>query len=254
MGRPGRNTVRALLPRLIADHGLEFTIANGENAAGGMGITAQTAQELLGAGIDVITTGNHIWKQKEMVEAIKEQPRVLRPANYPPGAPGSGSGIFPVAGSRQVAVINICGTVFMDNLDCPFRAAEAELAKIARQTPVVLVDFHAEATSEKQAMGRFLDGLVSAVIGTHTHVQTADEQIQIGGTAYITDVGMTGPSDSILGLNPELVLDRLRSKMPVKFELASGPTVLSAVVVEIDEDTGKAQAITRLQENWEETD
>lgn len=249
VGRIGRKALSELLPRLIEEHQPAVVIVNGENVAGGTGITEATADELFAAGADCITTGNHIWAQREAFELVEKQPRVLRPANYPPGTPGHGVIILParVAGVN-VGVINLCGRVFMRELDCPFRGAAAILEWLREQTSVVFVDFHAEATSEKQAMGRHLDGRVTAVIGTHTHVPTADECVLPGGTAYITDVGMTGAVDSIIGVQLEPVLRRFTTQIPARFEPPrSGPAMLCGVVIEFDPTTGRAWSIQRIR-------
>jgi metallophosphoesterase (TIGR00282 family) len=248
MGEPGRRTVRRLLPDLIERHGIDLTVANGENASGGMGMTVKVVEELLAAGADVITSGNHIWKQKEMVTAIASQPKVLRPANYPESAPGVGEGVFTARDGTEVGVLNLCGTTFMECLDNPFPLAQKAADRLRGRTPVVVVDFHAEATSEKQAMGFLLDGQVSAVIGTHTHVQTADEEVRPGGTAYLTDVGMTGPRHSVIGMSPDVIIERFVTRMPARFRVAGGETMLCGAVVEIDEETGRARHIFRLQE------
>ena len=254
VGRPGRRALSVALPTLVQQHAIDFTVANGENAAGGMGITAKVAQELLSAGVDVITMGNHVWKNKDAIEAVQQQSRLIRPANYPPGVPGRGDGVFDTRAGASVGVVNICGRTFMEALDCPFRVVEEAVVRMREQAPICLVDMHAEATSEKQAMGWFLDGRVSAVIGTHTHVQTADEQVLPKGTAYITDVGMTGPKNSILGMDPESILRRFITRMPVKFEVTGGPVLLSAVVVDVEEETGRARSIFRVQQEVPEAE
>jgi metallophosphoesterase (TIGR00282 family) len=248
VGRPGRETVRALLGDLIARHQIDFTIANGENLAGGLGITRDTAREVLEAGVEVITTGNHIWRQREAVVLVKEEPRVLRPANYPRECPGRGADVFLTARGTPVGVLNLVGRVFMEPLDCPFIATEEEMKSLHGKTNVVVVDVHAEATSEKLALAWHMDGRASAVLGTHTHVQTGDERILPRGTAYLTDVGMTGPRDSVLGVSVVPVIAHFRTGMPHRFELASGPTVLNAVVVDVDEETGTARSIRRIVE------
>lgn len=247
VGRPGRKAVKENLKDLIREFKLDFIVANGENAAGGMGITRDIAKELYACGIDVITMGNHVWNKREVIEYIAREDRILRPANYPPGTPGKGWQIFNTGNDMSVAVINLSGRVFMDNLDCPFRKADELLQKIAGRARVILLDFHAEATSEKVAMGRYLDGRVSAVCGTHTHVQTADECILPGGTAYITDIGMTGPRESIIGFKTSPILDKFISQMPKKFEVAQGLYQLNAVVIGINNDTGEATEIRRIQ-------
>jgi len=249
VGKPGRRTLRELLPGLIEEHAPELVIVNGENIAGGTGITASTAEELFTAGADCITTGNHVWAQREAYELVEKDSRVLRPANYPPGTPGGGAIVLPARrGDVPVGVINLCGRVFMRELDCPFRGADAILEWLREETPVVIVDFHAEATSEKQALGRHLDGRVSAVVGTHTHVQTADERVLPGGTAYVTDVGMTGPSESIIGVEVEPVLKRFIMQIPARFKPPrSGPTILCGAAVDIDPATGRAWTIRRIR-------
>ncbi len=249
VGRPGREALRSCLESLVARHRVDFTIANIENAAGGMGVTQPVAEEILAAGVDVLTTGNHVWRHRGAVGYIDAEPRLLRPANYPPGAPGRGAAVFMTAHSGPVGVLNLLGRTFMHPLDCPFRAADREIEQLRGKTPVIVVDMHAEATSEKLAMGWRLDGRVSAVLGTHTHVQTADERILPRGTAYITDVGMTGPRDSILGVKAEPVIEHFLSGMPTHFEVAGGPTVLNGVVVSIDTETGLARSLERVIES-----
>jgi len=249
VGRPGRGAVRACLGELVGRHQIDFTVANAENAAGGLGLTASTAEELLDAGVDVLTSGNHVWRHRELADFMETERRVLRPANFPPGTPGRGSDVFLTAQSGAVGVLCLVGRVFMEPLDCPFRAADREIQELRGRTRVIVVDVHAEATSEKIAMGRYLDGRVSAVIGTHTHVQTADETTLAGGTAYITDVGMTGPVESILGVAPEPVIDRFLTGMPSRFEVGKGPVCLNAVVVNIDAETGTARSIMRVIES-----
>jgi len=248
VGRPGRSALRQALPALVERFQPGLVIANGENAAAGFGITPSVAQEMLTAGVDVITTGNHVWNKKEAQQLLVQEARVLRPANYPPEAPGRGAGIFPSRNGAPVAVINLCGRVFMDCIDCPFREVERRIPELRDQARMVVVDMHAEATSEKLAMAWMVTGRVSAVIGTHTHVQTADAQVMPGGTAYITDVGMVGPRDSVLGIEAGLVIERFRRRLPVKFELARGPVTVGAVVVDIDEESGCARSIEPLLE------
>ncbi len=245
-GRPGRDLVRHGLDALAAETGAEFIVANVENAAGGFGITREVGDAIAGYGVDVMTSGNHVWDKKEALEYIGAEPRILRPANYPAGVPGRGSFVARTASGRPVGVINLMGRVFMLAIDDPFSVALRELDALARQTRIVIVDFHAEATSEKIAMGWHLDGRVTAVVGTHTHVQTADERILPGGTAYITDVGMTGPYDSIIGTEKEAALARFRTGLPNRFEPATGDPKLHAVVITADETTGKATAIERI--------
>jgi 2',3'-cyclic-nucleotide 2'-phosphodiesterase len=245
MGKPGVLAVRRLLPKLIADKAVDLTIVNGENVAGGVGITPELAKELFEAGADVITTGNHVWRQREIRPYIEKEPRLLRPQNFRAGQPGRGFGVFETAAGVPIAVMNLVGQVFMDPADSPFGAADEALAGRGKAA-VAIVDFHAEVTSEKRAMGFHLEGRVSAVIGTHTHVQTADEQILKGGTAFITDVGMTGPHDSVIGMRKDLVLSRFVTGMPEGFKPATGGVLLQAALVEADARTGRASRIERL--------
>ena len=247
VGKPGRQAAARLLPGLTEEFSPDFVIANGENAAGGMGITKDTASQIFGAGVDAVTLGNHVWAKKEVYPYLNEEPRLVRPANYPAGVPGRGSAIFRTAGGDSIGVICLCGRVFMDCLENPFTIADALIETLAPESDVILVDFHAEATSEKTAFGWYVDGRVGAVIGTHTHVQTADERILPGGTAYITDVGMTGPADSVIGVKKEIILSRFLTLMPSKFEVADGDGFLSAVVLDLDSSTGKATGIERVQ-------
>jgi len=246
VGRPGRNAVTRFLPDLKQDLSPDLILANGENAAGGMGLTPEVGDQLLMAGIDVLTLGNHTFRHKEVGRYLDECPSVIRPANYPPGAPGRGLTVVPARNGQEVAVLNLLGRTFMDPVDCPFRTADRLLEELGDRTAAILVDMHAEATSEKIAMGYYLDGHVSAVLGTHTHVPTADERILAGGTGYITDCGMTGPVESVLGVKPDLIVHRFLPGLPVRFEVAGGPAVLSAVLVQLDAE-GRAQAIERLQ-------
>jgi len=246
VGRPGRRAVHELLPSLKKEYEPVFIAANGENAAGGNGITRDVADELFGAGIDVLTMGNHVWDNKDIYNFIDSEDRLVRPANYPPESPGNGFTIVRRAG-RAIGIINLSGRVFMPPLDCPFRTADQIIPDLKKKTPFIIVDFHAEATSEKNALGWYVDGRVSAVIGTHTHIQTADEKIFPQGTAFITDVGMTGPSNSILGVKVEQVLEKMIGLRPVRFEVAGGPLMLNAVSIELDENSGRAQEIRRIQ-------
>jgi len=245
-GEPGRRAVLGLLPRLREQYEVDLTIANVENAAAGFGITPAIAQAFLEAGVGVLTSGNHIWDKKEIIEYIVKENLLLRPANYPPGTPGSGS-IVVKAGAYKVGVLNLMGRVFMPPVDCPFRKADEELPRLRKETPILIVDMHGDATSEKQAMGWYLDGRVSAVLGTHSHIQTADERLLPGGTAYVTDLGMTGPIDSVIGADRELAIQRFLTGVPVRLEPAKGPTRLQGAVVRIDPVNGKAREITRLQ-------
>ncbi len=247
VGRIGRQTVRALLPGLKQKYELDFVIANGENAAGGFGITEQTARELFDYGVHVITTGNHIWDKKDALPYIAKENRVLRPINYPSGVPGTGSIVMTLPGREKVAVLNVSGRVFMNILDCPFRTSLREVELLSSITNIIIVDMHAEATSEKTAFGYYMDGKISAVVGTHTHVQTADEKILPEGTAYITDVGMTGPEISVIGVEKKQIIDKFLNHMPRKYDIAGGRGMLCAVVLEIDANTGRAVSIQRVQ-------
>ncbi|AYO30537.1 TIGR00282 family metallophosphoesterase [Biomaibacter acetigenes] len=246
VGRPGRTILREKLPLLRKEYEVDFVIANGENAAGGNGITQKIAQELFISGIDFLTMGNHIWDNKDVFNFIEEEARMVRPANYPSGTPGRGYQVIKIESGISIGIINISGRTFMNALDCPFRTADAIIDKIKNSTSIVIVDFHAEATSEKIAMGWYLDGRATLVAGTHTHVQTADERILPNGTAYITDLGMTGPMNSILGIEKETVIKKFISQLPVRFEVAKGPSQINGIIVEIDEQTGKAQKIQRM--------
>ena len=248
VGQPGRRAVKELLPQLRQQHQLSVVVANGENSAGGSGITPNTAGEIFAAGVDVITCGDHLWDQKEVMGLLESERRFVRPLNYPPGTPGQGSTLFQGQGLPPVAVLNLQGRTFMAALENPFQAALAEVERLRRTTKVIFVDFHAEATSEKIALARMLDGQVSAVIGTHTHVQTADEQIFPGGTAYLSDAGFTGPHESVLGREIEPIIRRFMTNMPQKFEVAKGRVLLQGAVVEIDEASGKAENIQRVSE------
>jgi hypothetical protein len=245
-GEPGRAALQQLLPGLKEAHRIDLTVVNVENAAGGFGVTPQLCRGFLELGVDVMTSGNHIWDRKEIVGYIAKEPLLLRPANFPAGTPGAGAVTVKV-GPHRVAVVNLMGRVFMSPLDCPFQKADQLVAELRRETPVILVDMHAEATSETMAMGWYLDGRVSAVVGTHRHVQTADERILPRGTAYITDVGMTGPVNSVIGVDTELILQRFLTQMPVRFEPARGPAVLHGVVITVDPETGRASDIRRLR-------
>jgi len=250
VGRPGRRAVKVNLEGLKREFDLELVIANGENAAGGNGITREVAQELFSAGVDVLTMGNHVWNKKDALDYIAQETRIVRPANYPPGAPGSGANIYETSRKVKVAVINLAGRAFLQALDCPFRKVDELLKQVKEQARVVVVDFHAEATSEKMAMGWYLAGRVSAVCGTHTHVQTADERILPGGTAYITDLGMTGPRDSVIGAKKENVISRFITQIPLPFEVANGLFQFNGAIIDIDEETGEAMTIRRIQ-NYE---
>ena len=241
VGKPGRRAVRTLLPGIKNEFGVDLVVANAENSAGGFGLTPSTSDELLDAGVDVITTGNHVWDQQEIIEYLDSEAPVLRPLNFPPGLPGRGYLIF-----QDVLVVNIIGRVFMKDYDCPFRAMDS-LLKGARDRPrVTLVDFHGEATSEKGAMGWYLNGRVSAVVGTHTHVGTIDTMVLPGGTAYVTDLGMVGPSQSIIGDDPEPIIERFLTQMNHRMSVAKGPVRFSSALIDIDASTGKATAIQRI--------
>jgi len=247
-GSPGRRCVEKLASPLRERWSLDFMVANGENAAGGLGLTAKLAGELLDCGVDVITTGNHVWKQKDLAPFLKNEPRVIRPANYPPGAPGAGYLLLRAKSGLRVGVVNLEGRLFMSALDDPFRVMDELLAGPLKGVPVVCVDFHAEATSEKQALAWHLDGCVSAVVGTHTHVQTADQRILPGGTAYITDLGLTGPHDSVIGMDPATAITRIASQRPLRFKVAKNNLRLQGALVRIDEKTGRAAEISRVDE------
>ncbi|MCM8796338.1 MAG: TIGR00282 family metallophosphoesterase [Candidatus Omnitrophica bacterium] len=247
VGSPGREAVAALLPELKKELGLHFIIANAENAAGGSGITLKVTQELFASGVDVLTSGDHIWKKREILDFIDNQERILRPANFPFGAPGRGSKVYVTPDGFKIGVININGRVFMEALECPFKTALSCVRELSGETKIIIVDMHAEATSEKVALGWYLDGKVSAVIGTHTHIQTADEKILPQGTAYLTDAGMTGPYDSVIGRRKEDVLERFLTAVPVRFAVAKDNVQLHGAFLEIDEATGRAKAISRIQ-------
>lgn len=246
VGRPGRRAVKECLPSLKQELDINFVVANGENAAGGNGITKVIAQELFTYGVDMLTMGNHVWNQKEIFNYIAKESRIIRPANYPPGAPGSGYHIYTATNGIKVAVINISGRVFMPDMDCPFRKVNKILDEIKEKAQLVLVDFHAEATSEKIAMGWHLAGRVTAVVGTHTHVQTADERILPGGTAYITDLGMTGPRDSVIGVKTDIILEKFTSGLPQRFMVANTDYQFNAVAIDINEITAEAEDINRI--------
>ncbi len=246
VGRPGRELIRRGLPALVAHHGIDLVIANVENAAAGFGVTPEVADDLFSHGVQVMTGGNHSWDKKEILSYIPEQPRLLRPANLPAGAPGRGSVVVRTSLGTPVAVINVMGRVFMTAIDDPFRVVLAEVASVAPEARIIFVDFHAEATSEKVAMGWYLDGRVTAVVGTHTHVQTADQRVLPQGTAFITDVGMTGPHDSVIGVERSAVIQRFLTGLPQRFETATENPRLHGVVVTADETTGRATAIDRI--------
>jgi len=241
VGRPGRQVIHSALHDLRRRYGIHLVIANGENAAGGFGLTPSTAQELMDDGVDVITSGNHIWAQKAILPHLDGDMPIIRPLNYPPGVPGRGYLL-----TRNTLIVNLIGRTFMTNYDCPFRAMDALLAELNPKPGIIIVDFHAEATSEKVALGHYLDGRVSAVLGTHTHVGTIDTRILPGGTAYVTDIGMTGPEDSVIGDDAEAVIQRFLTMMPHHLSVGKGNPVLNAVLLEVDENSGKATAIERI--------
>jgi 2',3'-cyclic-nucleotide 2'-phosphodiesterase len=249
VGKPGRRILARSLSQLRREHGIDLVIANGENSAGGFGITRETFDEMVACGVDVVTGGNHTWKAREVVPLLDGDPRLLRPANYPAGTPGRGAGVFrPGRGKTAgpgVGVLNLQGRVFMEPLESPFRVGWEQVEILRRETPVIVIDMHAEATSEKAALAWYLDGRVSAVVGTHTHVQTADERILPNGTAFISDAGMTGPRDSIIGMGREEILQRFLTLLPVRFDVAKGPAQLNAVLLDIDED-GRSAGIRRI--------
>ena len=247
-GKPGRKAVKLGISDLKRKYDLSLIIANGENSSGGMGVSMNTAAELFACGVDVITTGNHIWNKKEAFELVEKNKRVIRPANYPPELPGSGLVIFETKENYKVAVLNFSGRSFMPSLDCPFRMADAMVKKLQGQVNAIVVDFHAEATSEKVAFGWHLAGRVAAVCGTHIHVQTADERVLPGGTAYITDIGMTGPHNSVIGVNAAQAIHRFITQSPVRMEVASGLYQFNGVLIEIDENSGEALSIDRVQQ------
>ena len=246
IGRPGRRAVQVLVPHLRQEYRIDLVIANGENAAGGLGLTRETAEELFASGIDVITSGNHIWDHKEIIPSLDSELAILRPLNYPPGVPGRG-----YLTKGKVLVVNLLGRTFIGNFDCPFRAMDQLLEEIVDKPPVIITDFHAEATSEKVAMGRYLDGRVSAVLGTHTHVGTIDARLLPKGTAYITDVGMTGPIESVIGDDADAVIRRFLTQLPHRLSVGKGSVVLNSVLVDVDERTGRATGITRVDRELE---
>ncbi|MBI1747411.1 MAG: TIGR00282 family metallophosphoesterase [Acidobacteria bacterium] len=251
VGRTGRTVLFQNISHLIQQHHIDFTIANVENAAGGFGVTPEIADEFLAHDIDLLTSGNHIWDKREIFDYLNTQPRLLRPANYPPGNPGTGAFLGCTKQGLKVAVLNIQGRAYMPTIDCPFRVADAEIDRLRKETNIIIVDMHGEATAEKMAFGWYVDGRVSAVLGTHTHVPTADARILPMGTAYITDVGMTGPYHSVIGMNIEDSWQRLIYQQPKKFEPAKGDPRISGVIVEIDAQSGGARRIERLHERYE---
>jgi metallophosphoesterase (TIGR00282 family) len=248
IGSPGRSAVRHIMPEIAREHGVHFVIANGENAAAGFGLTVTVAKELFALGIDVLTTGNHLWDKKEIIPFLSSEKRILRPANYSDQAVGFPYGVYKAGNGAKVGVLNLLGRVFCSTTDCPFKAADKALMEIKKETDIVIVDIHAEATSEKIAMGWYLDGRVSAVIGTHTHVMTADERVLPLGTAYITDAGMCGGFDSVIGMDKEGIIKRFLDQMPAKFKPAEGDVRFNGVVVEVEEKNGKAKTINVIKE------
>jgi 2',3'-cyclic-nucleotide 2'-phosphodiesterase len=252
VGRGARRAIRRTLRRLRSEASLEFVIANGENASGGRGLDPDAAEELFDSGVDVLTTGNHVWQHDRLVPMLEREPRVLRPANFPEGNPGRGFTVQVARNGARIGVINLIGRAFMGPADCPFRAADRALSNLEGQPPIVFVDMHGETTSEKVAMGWYLAGRASAVVGSHTHVQTADERVLPGGTAYLTDAGMCGPTESVIGMRKEEVLRRFLTQRPERFEVARGPIVLQGAIVDVDPESGRAASIRRYAEMVEE--
>ena len=252
-GRPGRTAFMKYTKKLREEKKIDIVVVNGENSAGGKGISRKSLDALYHAGADIVTSGNHIWDNKDVLGFIDQEPFLIRPANYPEGAPGKGWCIYPFK-AKNIGVINLSGRAFMPDMDCPFQKIEDVLRELRGKCDIILLDFHAETTSEKMAMGWYLDGRVNVVVGTHTHIQTADERILPQGTAYITDLGMTGPWDSVLGVQKERILQKFTTCRPVRFELAAGPNVYSALLVELDDHTGRAISVERLLLKEEETD
>jgi len=246
VGKPGRRAVQEILPSLIGNREIDLVIANCENAAAGFGITRDVVEELYDAHIDILTSGNHIWDKKEVLGFIEDYETLLRPANYPGIVPGKGSVLMPTAAGDYVGVLNLAGRIFMQPIDCPFVTAKKEIVRFKAKTNVIIVDMHAEATSEKKALGWYLDGEVSAVLGTHTHVQTADDEVLPGGTAYISDVGMTGPFDSVIGIKKDTIIEKFLTQVPNKFDVAKGDIRLQGVLMDIDTQSGRANAIERI--------
>ena len=248
VGKAGCQMLTDSLKGLIQEYGIDFTIVNGENAAGGVGLTPRIAEQIFRAGADLITLGDHTWDRQELVPYLEEEENIIRPANFPEGTPGHGWRILKTGSGTRIGVINLLGRTFMRyNVDCPFRALNKAVDQIRGETPVIIVDFHAETTSEKVALGHFSDGKVSAIVGTHTHIQTADEKILPQGTAYITDLGMTGPYDSVIGQNKHKIIERFFTSRPVRFEVAQDDPCLHGAVIEVDPQTGKASGIFRVQ-------
>ena len=247
VGKSGRKAVKCFLPLLLSEYNPDIVIANGENAANGFGITAKIAREIFELGIEVLTTGNHIWDKKDVLEYIQNESRLIRPANYPENTPGKGSTVVMTRSKHKLAVLNLSGRVFMKPLDCPFKAADKEIDLLRKETNLIFIDFHAEATAEKIAAGWCFDGKVTALLGSHTHVQTADERILPNGTAYISDVGMTGSFDSVIGMDKDISIERFRTQMPVSYKVAKGDLALNGVFVEANAGSGKAKNIERIQ-------
>jgi metallophosphoesterase (TIGR00282 family) len=241
IGKPGRNAVKEILPALCDEHNIDLVVGNGENAAGGLGLTLSTAEDLFDSGVDVITTGNHVWAHNDIIPYLDSELPILRPLNYPPMNPGRGHLL-----KNNVLIVNLVGRVFMGHVDCPFRAMDKLLVEFEHKSIPIIIDFHAEATSEKVAMGRYLDGRVSAVLGTHTHVGTSDARILPGGTAYVTDIGMVGPLDSVIGDDPDSVIKRFLTQIPSRLSVGKGTVSFDAILVEADEKTGKAVGIRRI--------
>ena len=246
IGKPGRQALSTFLPQIKQEYGVDLTIVNAENSAHGIGVTPDTAEELLKAGADILTSGNHVWAHKTIQPYLDSEMPLIRPLNYPPGVPGKGYII-----KNGVLVVNLIGRTFMDNYDCPFRAMDTLLAQLENKPKIIIIDFHAEATSEKVALGRYLDGRVSAVLGTHTHVGTIDARIFSGGTAYVTDIGLTGPIESVIGDDPENVLKRFLTQLPYRLSAGTGRSVVNAILVKVDDVTGKATGIERIQRETE---
>ena len=245
VGKPGRTIIKSLLPRLQKEHNISFTIANAENAAGGRGITREVKDELLGAGIDVLTMGNHVWDNRSIFTFIEDEPRLIRPANYPGDCPGQGYHMYSAGFNKKIAVINASGRIYLPPMDCPFQTVNYILEELDHSADYIIVDFHAEATSEKQAFGYYFDGRVTAVLGTHTHIQTADERLLPEGTAYISDIGMTGPINSIIGMEKEPIIEKFLNARPTRFEVAAGPAQLQGVILSLDESSNRAISIQR---------
>ncbi len=246
VGKPGRAILKSMLSKIQREQEISFTIANAENAAGGRGLTKDIKDDLLSMGIDVLTMGNHVWDNKSIFSFIDDEPRLIRPINYPGDCPGQGMHVYQAGFNKRIAVINASGRIYLPALDCPFQTVNEIVNEIKSKVDIIIVDFHAEATSEKMALAYYLDGRVSAVLGTHTHIQTADEKILSGGTAYITDLGMTGPADSILGMEKQSIIDKFLNARPARFEVATGPAQLQGVILKIDEESNAVLHIERF--------